>query len=141
MTGDPQGGVQPPFDSDQSNDASRRRAADEREHLADVRDEALNAREAFAAMRDRVQAGRQLHEDNILAGAAERDGEADARDIIAEKRDEAVSREAFLADRADFGPALRARQSAAVDRSLSKSDRASSAQDRADLTDERYPRK
>lgn len=118
------------------DDDRRRRNADEREHLADVRDEALDAREALTAGREVAQADRRVQEQLILAGAAERDDDADARDVLADKRDEAVSLHAFLADEEDFGPALEARRSAAVDRLLSKTDRTSSAQDRADLTGE-----
>lgn len=64
----------------------------------------------------------QLDDASRNRAAAVREQLADARDVVAEKRDEAVSREAFLADRADFRSALQARQSAAR-RSLAVQDR------------------
>ena len=121
-------------DADRDDDRHSR-DADEREHLADERDMALDAREALTAGREVAQADRRVHEQQILAGAAERDDEADAPDVVADKRDQAVSLNAFLAGRDDFGPALEARRSAAVDRLSSKTDRTSSAQDLADLTE------
>lgn len=132
MTAKPNPDVVPGVDA--ARDVERReRIADERERLADARDRALTRRERRAEARETAQADRSEHEQDILAGAADRDDDADARDSVADERDESVSRAAFVADR-DYGPALAARRSAAVDRLLSKTDRTSSAEDRANLT-------
>ena len=73
----------------------------------------------------------------MLDDAAERDGQADARDSLANDRDRAASLESFLHDD-DFSPGVRARRAAGMDRSDSKDDRASAADDRSRLSgDER----
>jgi hypothetical protein len=71
-----------------------------------------------------------------LADAAERDDQADARDSVATTRDVAAGLQSFIHDSPEeFDPALKARRSAAVDRSESKNDRAAAASDRFELTD------
>ncbi len=63
------------------------------------------------------------------------DEEAASRDLIAAERDEVASRDAFVSGQGDYGVALKARRSAALDRLDSKDDRTSSAQDRATLAE------
>jgi hypothetical protein len=107
---------------------------DERENLAEKREAALDAREVRADARDLVQADRQERATHILADADQRDHRADARDVAAATRDTAASLRSFLHDSADeYGPALKARRSAAIDRTDAKSDRTSAASDRSEL--------
>ncbi len=73
----------------------------------------------------------------ILAAAEARDEQADARDTAARKRDSAASLHSFLNDD-EYDATLKARRSAAMDRSDSRTDRDSSAEDRSRLT-ERLP--
>ncbi|MGX6608468.1 hypothetical protein ACWKSP_41070, partial [Micromonosporaceae bacterium Da 78-11] len=71
---------------------------------------------------------------HILADADERDHHAEARDAAATTRDTEASLRSFLRDSADeYGPALKARRSAAIDRTDSKTDRTSAAADRSEL--------
>jgi len=70
----------------------------------------------------------------ILDDADDRDRHADDRDQAAEERDLAASLHSFLND-AEYDTGLRARRSAAMDRSDSQSDRDSSATDRSKLTE------
>lgn len=106
-------------------DQVKRRAA-EREADLDAREDSLQARESADA--DRME-GVQ----GILDDATERDSRADARDSSANNRDSAASLHSFLHDD-DLGPGLKARRSAELDRSDSKADRTSAAQDRIRLT-------
>ena len=80
--------------------------------------------------------GREAKVHRINADADARDEQADARDVVADERDEATSLAAFLSDHHDYDAALKARQSAAVDRLDAKIDRTSSAQDRSELSDD-----
>lgn len=100
--------------------------ADERETALDVREERIRAREATSAERLKEAQG-------ILADADERDGDADARDSRANDRDRAASLQSFLRDE-DFTTGVKARRSAGLDRSDSKDDRTSAADDRSRLT-------
>lgn len=113
----------------------REREATERDQRADERDSALDEREAITAAREAQETDRELQAQQILAGAAGRDEDADARDVIAADRDEVASRDAFVSERGDYGAALMARRSAALDRLDSKDDRTCSARDRANLTE------
>ena len=71
-----------------------------------------------------------------MVDAAERDDQADARDSVATTRDTAAGLHSFINDSPEqFDPALKARRSAAMDRSESKTDRAAAAGDRSELTD------
>jgi hypothetical protein len=77
---------------------------------------------------------RALH---ILTDADERDDQADARDSAATTRDTAAGLRSFLHDgEQEYGPALKARRSAALDRTDSKADRTSAAADRTKLTED-----
>jgi hypothetical protein len=91
--------------------------------------------EAVLTARETFQDDREQKVQNIIAAADERDEEADARDAVADERDQAASLAAFLSPGDDYDLTLKARRSAAVDRLDSKIDRASSAQDRSELTD------
>lgn len=83
-----------------------------------------------------AQAGRRHQAQRIMADAAERDDQADARDSVATTRDTAASLHSFINDSPEeFDPAFKARRSAAIDRSKSKTDRAAAAVDRFELTD------
>ncbi len=73
----------------------------------------------------------------ILDAAEARDEQADARDTAARKRDSAASLHSFLNDD-EYDATLKARRSEAMDRSDSRTDRDSSAEDRSRLT-ERLP--
>jgi hypothetical protein len=85
--------------------------------------------------RESLQDGREEKVQQIIAAADERDDEADVRDAVADKRDQAASLAAFLSSGHTYDETLKARRSAAADRLDSKSDRASSARDRSELTD------
>jgi hypothetical protein len=62
----------------------------------------------------------------ILADADKRDHQAEARDAAAKARDTEASLRSFLHDSPDeYGPALKARRSAAIDRTDAKTDRTS----------------
>ena len=116
--------------------SSTARPGDERETQADQREARLASREDRVDAQEAAQADRRHHEERILADAAERDDQADARDSVATKRDTAAGLRSFLNDSPeDFDPALKARRSAAMDRSESKTDRAAAASDRSELTD------
>lgn len=107
---------------------------DERGSLADEREAVLDARELRADARDVVHSDRKERAAHILADADERDRQAEARDAAAVTRDAAASLRSFLRDREDdYGPALKARRSAAVDRTDAKTDRTSAAADRSEL--------
>jgi len=108
---------------------------EEREALADEREAALDAREVRADAREAVQVDRREAMQRILADADQRDDQADARDSVAETRDTAASLHSFLHD-GEYGPALQARRSAALDRSDSKTDRTSAAADRSELAED-----
>jgi hypothetical protein len=116
-------------EDDGSADQAQR---DERETYADQREPAVDARDVTATAQESVQASRKEAIRRILADADERDDQADARDSVATTRDAAASLHAFLND-GDYGPALNARRSAAVDRANSKTDRTSAAADRSEL--------
>jgi uncharacterized protein (DUF3084 family) len=134
MDSNQSGGAQP--DEASLSDLNRReRNAAEREQRADERDTELDAREMAIAAREASQAGREQQAEQILAGAAGRDEDADTRDLLAADRDTVASRDAFVSERGDYGVALKARRSAALDRLDSKDDRTSSARDRAILTE------
>lgn len=106
----------------------------ERDRLADKREAALDAREFRADARDKMQADRLERAIHILADADKRDLHAEARDDAATTRDAEASLRSFLHDSADeYGPALKARRSAAIDRTDSKTDRTSAAADRSEL--------
>ena len=107
---------------------------DERGMLADEREAALDAREVRADARETAHADRTEEVQRILADADERDDQADARDAVATTRDTAASLHSFLHDN-EYGPALKARRSAAMDRAESKTDRTSAAADRSRLTE------
>jgi hypothetical protein len=110
---------------------------DSRETRADHRDAELDAREVRADLRDAEQADRMERAIRILAEADKRDDQADARDAAATTRDTAASLRSFLRDgEHEYGPALKARRSAAIDRTDSKTDRHSAATDRSELTED-----
>jgi hypothetical protein len=71
--------------------------------------------------------------EKILVDAGRRDDEADLRDGVSDKRAEAADLQAFL-DTSESYSGLGERRAAALDRSHAKSDRESSADDRAQLT-------
>ncbi|WP_130176804.1 hypothetical protein [Cryobacterium sp. SO1] len=72
--------------------------------------------------------------EKILAHAERRDDQAELRDVESDKRSEAADLQAFLyTDSSYAGPGER--RAAAVDRSHAKSDRESSAADRAQLSE------
>jgi hypothetical protein len=111
--------------------------SDEQESRADQREAVLDAREVRADAREAAEADRRERALHILADAEERDGQADARDAAATTRDTAAGLHSFLHDvEHDYGPALKARRSAAMDRTESKTDRASAAIDRSKLTED-----
>jgi hypothetical protein len=111
--------------------------SDRREDSADQREAELHAREVRADARDVAQAARRERALHILNDADERDNQADARDSAATTRDDAAGLDSFLHDvEHDYGPALKARRSAALDRTDSKADRTSAAADRTRLTED-----
>jgi hypothetical protein len=121
------------------DDGAGRRSddGDEQACLADQREAALDAREVRADAREAVQADRRVRALRILAAADERDEQADERDVAATTRDTAAGLHSFLHDgEHDYGPALKARRSAAIDRTESKTDRTSAAADRSELTED-----
>jgi hypothetical protein len=121
---------------DRENDVTAEPAGDG-DRRADQREAELNAREIRADARDADQAARKQRTLHILNDADERDGQAEARDSVAKTRDTAAGLDSFLHDgERDFGPALKARRSAALDRTDSKADRASAAADRISLTED-----
>jgi hypothetical protein len=134
-----------PGDSERHHDADdvAAQAPDDhagRESLADKREAALNAREVRADARDEVRADRRARAKHILADADRRDHRAEARDAAATTRDTEASLRSFLNDSADeYDPALKARRSAAIDRTDAKTDRASAAADRSELSDDEPP--
>ncbi|POH67788.1 MULTISPECIES: hypothetical protein [Cryobacterium] len=72
--------------------------------------------------------------EKILADAERRDDQAELRDVESDKRSEAADLQAFLdTDSSYAGPGER--RAAAVDRNHAKSDRESSAADRAQLSE------
>ncbi|WP_158253845.1 hypothetical protein [Cryobacterium sp. N22] len=79
------------------------------------------------------QAAQDQKIQKILLDAHRRDDEADIRDIESDKRAEAADLEAFL-DTSETYSGHGERRAAALDRSHAKSDRQSSADDRAELT-------
>jgi hypothetical protein len=107
---------------------------DQRERNADKREAALDSRENAIRAREAVLVERFQTAKAILGDADERDGQADLRDALANERDKADSFRSFLHDD-DFNPGIRARRAAGLDRSDSKHDRASAADDRSRLTD------
>ena len=121
------------------------RASDERhdddgtepDGRSDLRKAELDAREARADARDAAHAARRQRALHVLSDADERDGQAEARDSAATTRDTAAGLDSFLHDgEQEYGPALKARRSAALDRTDSKADRASAAADRISLTED-----
>jgi hypothetical protein len=112
------------------------RPGDERETQSDEQEARLAAREGRLDAWEDAQSDRRLQARRILADAAERDDQADARDSVATMRDTAAGLHSFINDSPeDFDPAFKARRSAAMDRSESKTDRAAAAADRSELTD------
>ena len=108
----------------------------ERETQVDEREARLAAREMRIDAWEVSHADRRHQEQRILADAAERDDQADVRDSVATTRDTAAGLHSFINDSPEeFDPALKARRSAAIDRSESKADRAAAAADRSELTD------
>ncbi|WP_133160226.1 hypothetical protein [Cryobacterium zongtaii] len=79
------------------------------------------------------QAAQDQKIEKILVDAHRRDDEADIRDVESDKRAEAADLEAFL-DTSEIYSGHGERRAAALDRSHAKSDRQSSADDRAELT-------
>jgi hypothetical protein len=126
--------------SGDTDDAAAAQVADDgytRETLADQREAELDAREARADLREVREADRQKRAMRILADAEKRDDQADARDAAATTRDTAASLHSFLHDgEHEHGPAMKARRSAAIDRTDSKTDRHSAATDRSELTED-----
>jgi hypothetical protein len=121
---------------DHVGESDTARPGDKREIEADEREARLASREVRVDAHEAAQADRRHHEERILADAAERDDQADARDSVATKRDTAAGLHSFLNDSPEeFDPALKARRSAAMDRSESKTDRSKAASDRSELTD------
>ena len=122
---------------DSDNDVANQRDDDRREALLDQREAELDAREARADARDAAQATRVERALHILTDADKRDDQADARDSAATTRDTAAGLQSFLRDTEnEYGPALKARRSAALDRTESKADRTSAAADRTNLTED-----
>jgi hypothetical protein len=110
---------------------------DERESLAEKREAMLDARELRADAWEAAQADRRDRATHILADADKRDHQADARDAAATTRDTKAGLHSFLHDSADqYGPALKARRSAAIDRTDAKTDRTSAAADRSELAED-----
>jgi hypothetical protein len=106
---------------------------EQRDRVADDREMALDAREETLRAQEDVRADREQETRTILDDAAERDQQADARDSIADGRDRAASLHSFLHED-DGSSGMKARRSAGLDRSDSKADRASAADDRSKLT-------
>ncbi|TDD61486.1 hypothetical protein E1263_07215 [Kribbella antibiotica] len=104
----------------------------ERPDDAGVREAALESREKAVEAKESAQAGREEETRAILEAADARDAQADKRDAVADERDKAASLQSFLRD-VDFAPAHQARLSAGMDRSDSKGDRTSAADDRFKL--------
>jgi hypothetical protein len=122
---------------DRDNDIANQRDGDRREDLADQREAELDAREVRADARDAAQAARHERALHILNSADTRDDQAEARDSAATTRDTAASLHSFLQDgENEYGTALKARRSAALDRTDSKADRTSAAADRTKLTED-----
>ncbi|MEO6413295.1 MAG: hypothetical protein ABIO48_11990 [Pedococcus sp.] len=82
---------------------------------------------------------RRAQVQRVLDDADARDEQADVRDSVAADRDGAADRESFLDPDSDYNASLRARRSAAMDRSDSQDDRASAADDRTELTPDHDP--
>jgi hypothetical protein len=82
---------------------------------------------------------RRAQVQRVLDDADARDEQADVRDSVAADRDGAADRESFLDPDSDHNASLRARRSAAMDRSDSKDDRVSAADDRTELTPDHEP--
>lgn len=82
---------------------------------------------------DRGLTARRDKTNKILADADRRDDEATARDAVSDERAEEADRAAFLESGKKY-PGHGERRAAALDRSHAKSDRESSAEDRAQLT-------
>jgi hypothetical protein len=121
---------------DRDSDAANQQADDRarRGGLADQREAELDAREVRADARDAAQADRREQTLHIMHDADLRDDQAEARDSAATKRDTAAGLRSFLHDdEQEYGPALKARRSAALDRTDSKADRTSAAADRDKL--------
>lgn len=109
---------------------------DEQEIPAD-REAVLDVREARVDAWEAARAARKERARHILADAQERDDQAEARDDVAMTRDTAAGLDSFLHDgEQEYGPALKARRSAALDRTDSRADRSSAAADRSKLTQE-----
>jgi len=70
----------------------------------------------------------------ILSDADRRDEEATARDAVSDERARVADRDAFMRTDGTY-PGQGERRAAALDRANAKSDRESSAEDRADLAD------
>jgi len=108
----------------------------EREARADHREAELDAREALTVADESARDARKQRHRDIVGQAEERDVQADARDSTAERRDRAASLAGFLnVNDTNFGNDLKARRSAALDRSESKGDRSLAASDRSEMAD------
>ena len=82
---------------------------------------------------DEGSSARQAEVQGLLDDAETRDEQADVRDSIAAARDNAGDLESFLDPSTDYDAVLRARRAASRDRTDSKGDRLSAADDRAKL--------
>jgi hypothetical protein len=106
-------------------------AVDTSKHTPQDGDNAESADPATSASEHRAsEHDRQIEQ--ILGDADRRDEEADLRDGVSDKRSEAADLQAFL-DTTETYSGLGERRAAALDRSHAKSDRKSSAEDRAEL--------
>ena len=123
-----------PSDAGVPADSQRGRHADERDAAADERESHLRAREVRAQAKEALEASRRGEVLGILDAAEARDEQADARDAAAGDRDSAASLHSFLNDD-EYDATLKARRSAAMDRSDAHTDRDSSAVDRSRLTE------
>lgn len=106
----------------------------------DQREASLVEREAVLAAQvtkyGADRAARAEAAEKVCAAAKERDVEADARDRLAAAQDHAADVKAFTSPAGSgYGADLPARRHAALDRRDAKSDRTSSADDRATLTE------
>ncbi len=89
---------------------------DERGSTAD-REAVHDAREVLADAREASYVDRRERARHILADAQERDDQAEVRDAAAMTRDTVADLDSFLhAGEHEYGPALQARRSAALDR-------------------------
>jgi hypothetical protein len=135
-----QGDSEQQGDDDHAGRSGATGPGDARETQADEREARLAEREVRVDAWEVGQADRRHQAQRIMADAAERDDQADARDSVATTRDTAAGLLSFMNDSPEeFDPALKARRSAAMDRSESKTDRAAAAADRSELTDRDPP--